>query len=123
VLNFLGNVNLFHGRVHQGQASLGGIQINSPEHAEAEDAQAVGYVRSHDLEIDRSQADSSALRAVIKHIQKLGPAVRVTLTLENGEFIEAELTREQYQNQGLQQGEQVFVRPRQVRVFVDDYQI
>jgi sulfate/thiosulfate transport system ATP-binding protein len=123
VLNFLGSVNLFHGRVHQGHASLGGIQIHSPEHAEADDAQAVGYVRSHDLEIDRSQVDSSALKAEIKHIQKLGPAVRVTLTLESGELIEAELTREQYLTQGLQQGEQVFVRPRQVRVFVDDYQI
>jgi sulfate transport system ATP-binding protein len=123
VLNFLGNVNLFHGRVHQGQASLGGIQIHSPEYAEANDAHAVGYVRSHDLEIDRSQTDSTALKAEIKHIQKLGPAVRVTLSLESGEFIEAELTREQYQTQGLQQGEQVFVRPRQVRVFVDDYQI
>ena len=123
VLNFLGSVNLFHGRMHHGQASLGGIQVHSPEHAEADDAQAVGYVRSHDLEIDRSQVDSSALKAEIKHIQKLGPAVRVTLTLESGDLIEAELTREQYQTQGLQQGEQVFVRPRQVRVFVDDYQI
>ena len=34
VLNFLGNVNLFHGRVHQGQASLGAfssIRLNMPE--------------------------------------------------------------------------------------------
>jgi sulfate transport system ATP-binding protein len=123
VLNFLGNVNLFHGRVHQGQASLGGLQLDTPEHAGAEDAMAVAYVRSHDLEIDRSQSDATAMKARIKHIQKLGPAVRVTLTLENGEFIEAELTREQYQNQGLQQGESVFVRPRQVRVFVEDFQI
>jgi len=123
VLNFLGNVNLFHGRVHQGQASLGGLQIEAPEHAGVEDAQAVAYVRSHDLEIERSQVDATALKAEIKHIQKLGPAVRVTLTLFNGEQIEAELTREQFQSQGLQQGESVFVRPRQVRVFVDDYQI
>jgi sulfate transport system ATP-binding protein len=123
VLNFLGNVNLFHGRVHQGQASLGSFQLDTPEHAGADDAMAVAYVRSHDLEIDRSQSDATAMKARIKHIQKLGPAVRVTLTLENGEFIEAELTREQYQNQGLQQGESVFVRPRQVRVFVEDFQI
>ncbi len=123
VLNFLGNVNLFHGRVHQGQASLGGIQIEAPEHVGVENAQAVAYVRSHDLEIERSQVDATALKAEIKHIQKLGPAVRVTLTLLNGEQIEAELTREQFHNQGLQQGESVFVRPRQVRVFVDDYQI
>jgi sulfate/thiosulfate transport system ATP-binding protein len=123
VLNFLGNVNLFHGRIHQGQASLGGIQIEAPEHVGVEDTQAVAYVRSHDLEIERSQVDATALKAEIKHIQKLGPAVRITLTLFNGEQIEAELTREQFQSQGLQQGESVFVRPRQVRVFVDDYQI
>ena len=112
VLNFLGNVNLFHGRLHQagGQQETGGS--------------AVSYVRSHDIEIDRSQQDATALKAEVKHIQKLGPAVRVTLAIEgNTEFVEAELTRDVFQNLGLQPGEQVYVRPRQVRVFVEDYQI
>ncbi|MBL0225935.1 MAG: TOBE-like domain-containing protein [Geobacteraceae bacterium] len=78
----------------------------------------------HDIEIERSRQDATALKAEIRHIQKLGPAVRVTLAIEeSGEFLEAELTRDVYQNLGLQQGEQVFVRPRQVRVFVEDYQI
>ena len=109
VLNFLGNVNLFHGRM---QSDLGGS------------GNSVAYVRSHDIEIDRSPQDSTALKAEIKHIQKLGPSVRVTLVMkENNELIEAELTRDIYQNLGLQHGEQVFVRPRQVRVFVEDYQI
>jgi sulfate transport system ATP-binding protein len=123
VLNFLGNVNLFHGRMHEGQATLGGLHIDSPEHAATQDSPAVAYVRTHDLEIDRSQIDSGSLKAVIKHIQKLGPSVRVTLTLEDGEEIEAELTREQFRMQGLRKLEAVFVRPRQVRVFVEDYQI
>jgi len=113
VLNFLGNVNLFHGRLHQ----PGGEQHESGEHT-------VSYVRSHDLEIDRSQLDSTALKAEIKHIQKLGPSVRVTLAVAgSGEMVEAELTRDVFQVLGLQQGEAVFVRPRQVRVFVEDYQI
>jgi sulfate transport system ATP-binding protein len=113
VLNFLGNVNLFHGRLHQADGA----------NAEAGD-KAVSYVRSHDIEIERSRQDSTALKAEIKHIQKLGPAVRVTLVIEgNGEFVEAELTRDVFQNLGLQQGEAVYVRPRQVRVFVEDYQI
>jgi sulfate transport system ATP-binding protein len=108
VLNFLGNVNLFHGRLQSGQ---GGDS-------------SVAYVRSHDIEIDRSPLDSTSLQAEIRHIQKLGPAVRVTLAMaENNELIEAELTRDIFQNLGLQQGESVFVRPRQVRVFVEDYQI
>lgn len=111
VLNFLGNVNLFHGRVQRG----GG----GPEHQNT-----VSYVRSHDIEIERSQQDSTAFKAEVKYIQKLGPSVRVTLVIDgNGELIEAELTRDAFQNLGLQQGEQVYVRPRQVRVFVEDYQI
>jgi sulfate transport system ATP-binding protein len=113
VLNFLGNVNLFHGRLHQ-------QGVGQPE----TDENAVSYVRSHDIEIERSQVDATALRAEVKHIQKLGPAVRVTLAIDgNGEFIEAELTRDVFQTLGLRQGESVYVRPRQVRVFVEDYQI
>lgn len=109
VLNFLGNVNLFHGRQQQGPGT---------------GENAVSYVRSHDLEIDRAQQDSTALKAEIRHILKLGPAVRVTLAIDgNTETVEAELTRDVFQNLGLQHGEQVYVRPRQVRVFVEDYQI
>ncbi|HXE95712.1 MAG TPA: sulfate ABC transporter ATP-binding protein [Dongiaceae bacterium] len=112
VLNFLGNVNLFHGRLQQA----------SDQHVAGENA--VSYVRSHDIEIERSQQDSTALKAEVRHIQKLGPAVRVTLVIAgNTEFVEAELTRDVFQNLGLQHGEQVYVRPRQVRVFVEDYQI
>ena len=112
VLNFLGNVNLFHGRLQQT-----GEQPGAGENA-------VSYVRSHDIEIDRSPQDSTALCAEVRHIQKLGPAVRVTLAIAGSpELVEAELTRDVFQNLGLQQGESVFVRPRQVRVFVEDYQI
>ncbi len=124
VLNFLGNVNLFHGRMSQGQSHLGGLQVFSSGYPGAEESPAVAYVRSHDIEIERTPQDSSSLKSEIKHIQKLGPSVRVTLAIDgSGEFIEAELTRDVYQSLGLQQGERVYVRPRQVRVFVDDYQI
>lgn len=112
VLNFLGNVNLFHGRLQHGT-----FQREQPDNA-------VSYVRSHDIEIERNRQDASSLPAAVRHIQKLGPQVRVTLAVEGGdEFIEAELTRDVFRNLELQQGEQVFVRPRQVRVFVEDYQI
>ena len=112
VLNFLGNVNLFHGRFNP----VGGQQESQ--------GMTVSYVRSHDIEIERSRQDSSALEAEVRHIQKLGPSVRITLSLDGtSEFVEAELTRDVFQVLGLQLGESVFVRPRQVRVFVEDYQI
>lgn len=124
VLNFLGNVNLFHGRMPPGQGQPGEVQAASQGSAGADESPAVAYVRSHDIEIERTPQDSTALKSEIKHIQKLGPSVRVTLAIDvSGEIIEAELTRDVYQSLGLQQGEQVYIRPRQVRVFVDDYQI
>jgi sulfate transport system ATP-binding protein len=124
VLNFLGNVNLFHGRISQGQAHLSGLQVHSNGYAGADDTPAVAYVRSHDIEIDRNKQDTTSIKAEITHILKLGPSVRISLAIEgNSEFIEAELTRDVFQNLGLQHGESVYVRPRQVRVFVEDYQI
>lgn len=113
VLNFLGNVNLFRGRLHQPGTDQSGT-----------DHHAVSYVRSHDIEIERYRQDASSLPAEVRHIQKLGPSVRISLAMgEEQEFIEADLSRDIFQNLALQQGEQVFVRPRQVRVFVEDYQI
>ncbi|MEN6438327.1 MAG: sulfate ABC transporter ATP-binding protein [Syntrophobacter sp.] len=124
ILNFLGNVNLFHGRVHNGLACLGGIKLDAPEHRMAEDVPAVGYVRSHDLAVERIPADSGSLAAEIVYIQAVGSVVRVTLTTNGSrETIEAELTRDLFQTLALKKGERVYVRPRNIRVFVDDYQI
>lgn len=124
VYNFLGNVNLFRGRVHDGRVQLGQMELSAPEHAALPDQPAVGYVRPHDLEVERCYADSSSVEAVIRHIHSIGPIVRVEL--ERGdtfESLDAELTRDVYQKLALKVGETVFVRARKFRVFVDDYQI
>ena len=124
VLNFLGHVNLFHGRVHQGQARLGGLTLETPEHAGAHHAPAIGYVRTHDIVVERIPSDDASIEATVKHVLAVGPVVRIELDLcENAETVEAELTREVYRELGLKVGESVFVRTRNVRVFVDDYVI
>lgn len=124
ILDFLGNVNLFHGRVHQGKARLDGIELAVPQYALALDAPAVGYVRSHDIAIERSPSNQESLPAEIRRIHAIGSIVRVTLTLTgNNVDVEAELTRDVYQRLALEKGEEVFIRPRHVRVFTEDYQI
>jgi len=124
VLSFLGNVNLFHGRISQGQGQLGGLKVDSNGYAGADDTPAVAYVRSHDIEIDRVWRDETSIKAEIRHILKLGPSVRISLSIDgSNDFIDAELTRDVFQSLALSHGESVFVRPRQIRVFVDDYQI
>ncbi|MGR5868822.1 hypothetical protein ACT7C5_18960 [Bacillus pacificus] len=32
VYDFLGNVNLFHGRVHKGKLNVGSVELEAPEH-------------------------------------------------------------------------------------------
>ncbi len=124
ILSFLGSVNLFHGRVHMGQARLGAIDIAVPEHAATDDIPAVGYVRSHDISVERQPTDGASIRAEVKNIHSIGPIVRVTFGV-NGkdETVQAELTREAFRKLALKKGERVYVRPSNVRVFVEDYQI
>ena len=123
VFDFLGKVNLFHGRVHAGRAHLGGMELASPEHAAAADAPAVGYVRSHDLKLERTSSDGST-RAGVASVHRVGPLVRVELLLrESGERVDAEIPRDEANRLALEPGDEVWVKARRLRVFVGDYQI
>jgi len=124
VFDFLGNVNLFQGRVHQGKAQMGGMVLASPEHAATNDSAAVGYVRSHDIEIERLPQDTSSIEAEVRYILAVGPLVRIDLILAGGsEAVEVDLSRDVADRLMLSVGEKVFARPRKVRVFTEDYQI
>ena len=124
VFDFLGNVNLFQGRVHAGTAKMGGMELSSPEHAASNDVPAIGYVRSHDIEIERLAFDASSIEAEVRCILPVGPLVRLDLALSGGcESIEVDLSREVADRLELQVGERVFARPRKMRVFTDDYKI
>jgi sulfate transport system ATP-binding protein len=118
VFNFLGDVNLFHGRVHRGRAELAGVSLDLPEHGAVEDAAAVGYVRPHDVELAR-EAGEGALAAQVVAIHAYGPLARVLLQDDAGRGLEAVLPIHVLRNLDLAAGERVFVTPRQVRVFLD----
>jgi sulfate transport system ATP-binding protein len=125
VFNFLGSVNLFHGRVHDGEATMGPLAVSAPEHAGSLDRPAVGYVRPHDLEVVRHKNGGTSIAAAVRHISPVGPVIRLELQrADTGDLIEAELTRERYRELELRTGENVFVKPRKLKVFVDeDYSI
>ncbi|MGE4089616.1 MAG: sulfate/molybdate ABC transporter ATP-binding protein [Candidatus Binatia bacterium] len=119
VYHFLGNVNLFHGRIHEGRAQIGEIEVDAPEHQAAQNVPAVGYVRPHEMEIARSRNGTPAIEAHVKHVHPIGPLVHVELTRrDTGDLIEVELTKERYRAMRLQEGEQVYVTPRNLKVFV-----
>jgi sulfate transport system ATP-binding protein len=124
VYNFLGNVNLFHGRVDKGEARIGDISIDLPEFEGADAGPAVAYVRPYDIEINRQRRSAEEIEAQIRFIQGAGAVARLELErLDTRELIEAELTRERYRELELREGERVFLRPRNMRVFLGDYNI
>ena len=119
VYEFLGNVNLFHGRLHQGRALIGDIELDAPGHADAEQQPAVAYVRPHDIEIERV-ANKGTFAVRILHVLAVGPVVRVELVREDHgqeQPIQAEISRERFRQLQLVAGERVFIRPRRFDLF------
>jgi sulfate/thiosulfate transport system ATP-binding protein len=119
VFDFLGNVNLFHGRIEAGRASLGTLEWAASDHAAEWNGPAVGYVRPHDLEITReNEGNGPAIEARVVQISAAGPRAVVELKRsDTGERIEAEITKLRYQELGLTAGELVFVKPLAMRLF------
>ncbi|HEX4869979.1 MAG TPA: TOBE-like domain-containing protein [Moraxellaceae bacterium] len=116
VYSFLGNVNLFHGRVAEGWADIGGLRLPAADHGDAADAPAVAYVRPHDIELSRT-ALAQALEGNVAEVRLLGGLVRLVLR-HGSEDVEVELAREAYEKEAVRVGERVWFRPRQARVFL-----
>jgi sulfate/thiosulfate transport system ATP-binding protein len=118
VYGFLGDVNLFHGRLDRGRVTIGGNELDVPEWSEAHDQAAVAYVRTYDVELTPSPSGLSSIEAVVRHVRAFGPVVRLELTRVSDEKpIEAHIPRHRFETLGITKGQRVFVSPTQVRVF------
>jgi sulfate transport system ATP-binding protein len=116
VYNFLGNVNLFNGRMladlsADGVVSSGGDTIHS----------AIGFVRPHELEVSRDlPPDGKAIAATVARIHAAGPQIRLELSIAgDGKPVTAELSRKQFEELALVTGDQIFVWPQSMRLFGD----
>ncbi|WP_315906348.1 sulfate/molybdate ABC transporter ATP-binding protein [Priestia koreensis] len=125
VYNFLGNVNLFHGRLEKGRLHHGSIQTTLSDNHLETSGDATGYVRPHDLKITRNNEHAERILARVFHVHAIGSVVRVELSrLDNNEFLEAELTKDEARELNLSVGEEVYVLPKQLKVFVpEDFSI
>ena len=118
VYGFLGDVNLFHGRIDRGRLDMGGTELAAPEWAEARDQAGVAYVRTYDVRLTPAPAGSSSIEGVIRHIRAFGPVVRLELDrIDQGGGIEADIPRAEYDRLALRKGQRVFASPTCVRVF------
>ena len=125
VYGFLGSANIFHGRVHHGGLAVGEHTLPLDQHTlEAQvqhDTEAVVYARPHDLEIIRANGHhvAAGIPSRVLRVLTIGTLIRVELEnpANSTTPIEAELTREQYEELKLVEGEEVVVRTRNARLF------
>ena len=121
VMSFLGDVNIFHGRVEGGKALFPGMEASYPDHPHEDAKPARAYTRPHELDIDRTPRADRSMAATVRHVNPAGAVVKVELLLRDHQtVVQANLSRERYQELKLSEGEAVYVVPRQLRIFVAD---
>lgn len=124
VMDFLGQVNVFHGRVQDGQAHVGGLAFAYPDYQKDESRPATMYVRPHELEIDEVPFGETTLRARVLHVNPMGSMARVQLQAEDFEFLlHVDTSHERCTELKLKPGKSVYVAPKRMRVFLPDYSI
>ncbi|MDE2592872.1 MAG: sulfate ABC transporter ATP-binding protein [Burkholderiales bacterium] len=112
VLQFLGDVNLFHGRDHAPGSSQADAASASPD---------VSYVRPHEIQV-LAHAEAGSLPVTLVHTLTVGPNTRLEFKRTDGQGeVDVELPRSEYaalRDTGLlQSGATVHLKPRQVRRF------
>ena len=127
VTEFLGSVNIL--RV---ETVLGMDQDDErplPMELPGTDGPISVYVRPHDLDITKDRNGRPAWPARIGRLTPLGGTVKLDLTLHDGTELMVELTRERALELDLHRGEDVYVSPkdlkvfREARAFVENYVI
>jgi sulfate transport system ATP-binding protein len=118
VYGFLGNVNVFHGRVHEGVLASDGVEFDVEGHGSGK---GTAYIRPHDLEVERYVPGAEGIVVKLRRAHAIGPLAQLDLERsDNAQIIEATISNERYAALDLKDGETLVVRPKRLRVFVDE---
>ena len=113
VINFLGSVNLFHGREEDGKLNID----NSLENQDS----SKFLIRPHELEIVSVNHEEAILQGKVKYIQLAGSMVKIELANLNDEekIVNVELSHYEFEEKAIKKGNIVGIRPRTLRTFED----
>jgi sulfate transport system ATP-binding protein len=120
VMEFLGQVNVFHGRVRDGKTLLKGMILDSPHTLPVEGQFAKVYMRPHELDIKLYRNGAPHMEATIERITPAGSIAKVTAKTLDGQQVLVDLPLERYEQLSLRQGNRVYIYPKNVRVFLPE---
>ena len=124
VMNFLGTVNVFQGRIESNRAFFGPLEVDPESQLHARAGQAArAFVRPHELEINTHRNGRPCFRARVLNVHAAGPQAKVLLESEHGEPVQVEMPQDRYRSLAIKAGQEVYVSPKNVTVFMEDYVI
>lgn len=101
VLNFLGNVNIFHARA-EGENKSEGIKSKRI------------YVRPHQLTVSRSSLSGDSVKAGIVFLNPAGSVVKIDARSPDGHVYQIEISQEEFKSLKLVKNDEVFLTPKNI---------
>jgi len=117
VLEFLGDVNIFHGRVGADGVSFSGTDFAGDS---AADQVARLLVRPHELDIIRQPSGPHSIAATVQRVLTAGPVVKVELLDRQQRTLQVHLAHDVFRASPVITGENVYVVPRRHRIFTQE---
>jgi sulfate transport system ATP-binding protein len=121
VMNFLGNVNLFHARLKDGKPVPGTFIANPAAGLAPEDGRVRLFVRPHEFDLSSDSSDPRAIKGVIARMQLAGPVVKIELETKEGSAVNIEMPHTRFNELKLERGSDVYAIPQALRQFSSDY--
>jgi sulfate transport system ATP-binding protein len=122
VASFLGGGSVFRGTVRSGRASVGPLDL-AISAGVPDGASVQALVRPHNVRLAKSDGELGVALARVERLRRIGPHVKLFLTLPSGDPLTVTLPKSEIDGLGIEDGDRVLVDLRDAKVFVGDYAI
>ncbi|NYT46006.1 sulfate ABC transporter ATP-binding protein [Alcaligenaceae bacterium] len=118
VYGFLGNVNLFRGRVQDGVLQTGSCRVGVPGHLGNGGSDDIAYVRPQDIQLERYTPGTDGIVVELERSHAIGPVAQLVLRRrDTQETIEVVMATERFGELQLKTRETLLARPTRVHIF------
>jgi sulfate/thiosulfate transport system ATP-binding protein len=118
VLDFLGDVNVWHYQIEDGRVVVGGVPVDVAVGRTSAQGNGKLYVRPHSVTIEPVSGGTPGFPATIVHVHRAGPIVRVDLRTAWGDGARVELSPDAFDRLRLTVGDAVVLVATDRDVFV-----
>jgi len=77
-------------------------------------------VRPHELDVARAAEGEGGIWAVVRHVNAAGAVIKLEMEAADGAALRVDMSPERHEALAPRVGEQLYVQPRRLRLFLED---